>query len=109
MLSKWNVGSNRISGSIRSGSVLVKFIGIVSEVNEVGFKIVQESGVDVSLEWLGEIQIGLNTAEVYELEVRDIRQEPRSTVSMLQIHLAGFITCVLFEYTPDASKPTYLM
>ncbi len=58
----------------------------------------------------GEISIGLNTAEGYEEEIRDILLEPRSTVTMLQIHLAGFITCTMEEYIINTdSFPHYRM
>lgn len=63
ILMRWNVGSTRISGSINSGSVVVKFIGYISEASRVGLKIRQLAEFG---EELGEISVGLNTAREYE-------------------------------------------
>src|SRR5438477_1579463 len=102
ILMRWKVGSTRISGTITSGSVVVKFIGYISEASEVGFKIRQVAEFG---EELGEISVGLNIAREYESESREVSG---TTVSALQIHFAGFITCAMFEYARD-EPPKYQM
>ena len=109
MLNKWRVGSTRISITITAGTVLVCSIGYVSEVSDRHFKIRQALSPDEDSEATSAIWVDMGTVEEYGLAVLDIKTPLATTVTALQIHLAGFITCVLVEHNWDAAIPDYRM
>jgi hypothetical protein len=110
MVRRWSVGSTRISGTIQAGNVVVRFIGCyVSEVSDRHFRIRQAVSPDEASQVTGEIIIDLGTVEDYELTVQEITAHPVTTVTMLQLHSAGYITCAIAEHNRDAAIPDYKM
>jgi hypothetical protein len=105
ILNRWKDGSTRISGSISSGGVLVGFIGYISEVAGVAFRIVQSTNPAADqITQCGEILVDMIALEECEADYRE-----DLSVSALQIHLAPFITCVMVEYPEHIALPKYKM
>ena len=87
----------------------MRFVGYIADISEVGFKIIQASGVADGSQSFGEISVGLTTAREYQSTVSETTDELGSTVTALQIHFAGFVTCAIFAYNWDSKLPTYQM
>jgi hypothetical protein len=109
MLMKWSSASISLFGAISAGGISMRFIGYVSDVSDIGFKLIQTNLPRDESATVGEMRISLNVAQELEATILDHEDQFCARVTTLHIHFHGWISCVLSEHEWGAMLPEHRM